>query len=400
MKILQLCHKPPYPSNDGGTIAMHALSSNLSDSGIQVKIMGIATPKHPFEKEKLTSNYLETYSPVFFNKNTLPNNTKAFLSLFSKEVYHTQRFFDHRLAIALTKELTKNNYDAVILESLFVYPYFELIKQYSQSKVIYRSHNVEYLLWQNRNKTTTNPLKKAGLSLLTKRLEKTEKECFKKVDAIWTISYQDQKHIHSFTKSRIDCIPFSIDLDRYSFEKTNNKVHNVFFLGALDWEPNIEGLKWFINEVWPNVLSSIPSVKFILAGRNPISWFKTINQKGIQYVGEVENAIDFMAKNGIMVIPLFSGSGIRIKALEGFAIGKTIVSTKKGLEGINVSNGKEAFIEDDPVKMAHVIVSILKKEAHTQQVAENGHYFVKKEFDSQNISKRLYTCLSEVCKTK
>ena len=107
-----------------------------------------------------------------------------------------------------------------------------------------------------------------------------------------------------------------------------------------------------------------------------------------------------MTENGIMIIPLFSGSGIRIKALEGFAIGKTIVSTTKGLEGINVSNKKEAFIEDDPHKMANVIVSLLEKEAHTQQVAENGHYFVKKEFDSQNISKRLYTCLSEICSTK
>ncbi len=115
---------------------------------------------------------------------------------------------------------------------------------------------------------------------------------------------------------------------------------SVFHLGSLDWMPNQEGVKWFVESVWPLVLAEQPKATFHIAGRDIPDWVNAYHGKNNVFVaGEVNNAADFMNSKEIMIVPLKSGSGMRVKIIEGFAAHKAIVSTTVGAEGINYENG-------------------------------------------------------------
>ncbi len=172
-------------------------------------------------------------------------------------------------------------------------------------------------------------------------------------------------------------------IDPESFE-------TVFHLGALDWFPNQEGLLWFVEKVWPLVNSQMPDAKFIIAGRNAPDWLtEKILRPGVEFVGEVPNSTAFMKKHAIMVVPLLSGSGIRIKIIEGMSVGKTIVTTQIGMEGIDAVHDKDILIADKAGDFANIVLELLNKPSKTEIIGRNACKFAAENFDLVSISKQL-----------
>lgn len=167
--------------------------------------------------------------------------------------------------------------------------------------------------------------------------------------------------------------------------------YNIFYIGALDWIPNQEGLIWFIEKVWPLILKKVPSVNFYIAGRNAPKWLEKVFEKPqIQFYGEIENATDFMTRNGIMVVPLFSGSGMRVKIVEGMALGKAIISTSIGAEGIEAMNGQDLVIADTITSFADDLIKLLSNNELSKELSINAKEFVRKNYDNKFISMNLH----------
>jgi glycosyltransferase involved in cell wall biosynthesis len=389
MKILQLCHKPPLPAKDGGCIAMDNLTQGLLRLGHKVKVLTIYTHKHDLNFEELPEKYIQQTDIEGVFVDTKINLVDAFTAFMTNDSYHVNRFFSPDMDIKIDRLLRKQQFDIIHLESLFMTPYLGTIKRRSKAPVVLRAHNIEYTIWEKIAIGTKNPIKKAYINYLARQLKEYEMNMFNFVDGIATISESDKiRMLQLGVRQPIRTISFGIDLEKYKTLPAPAEV-SLFHLGAMDWEPNIEGLTWFIEKIWPHVHNHFPNLKLNLAGRNMPEKFTLLNVPGVNIVGEVEDAHAFMAKHSIMVVPLLSGGGIRVKIIEGMALGKAIVSSTIGAIGIEDHQADALRIADSVQEWINALEPLV---SHPEKIAELGNHartFAEKQFDNVLITKSL-----------
>ena len=392
MKILQICHKPPFPAIDGGCIAINNISRGLLNNKQDLKIITISTNKHPFIIEKIDQNFITKTKIEHLFIDTKLNIVDAFSNLVTYDSYNISRFFSPDFDQLVIKTLQSKKFDVVHLESLFTTPYLETIRNHSDAKIVLRSHNLEYMIWQRLAAETNNPAKKIYLNLLSNQLKKYEEDVISKIDGIAAISYEDEKKYKKLgCKAALETIPFGIDTKSYkSIEKTFDKNNLSFFhLGAMNWKPNLEAVGWLNKDIWPTISSAFPNYKLHLAGKNMPQWLINHSSKNIINHREVESAIDFMNKFDIMLVPLLSAGGIRVKIIEGMALGKVIISTKIGAEGIEYQDGVNILIANTDKEFRDKIKWLYSNPNKINEIGENAKKHIMKKYNNDLINKKL-----------
>lgn len=394
MKILIITNKLPYPPKDGGSIATFNLAWALADFA-SVDVLAINTSKHYFDVSKIPEHITRKLNFYAHFADTSINLFKLLKNLlFSKLPYNAERFILKDFEEKIIDLLQKNQYDIIQLEGLYVLPYIPTIRKYSKALVAYRAHNVEFFIWQRYAKQTKNLLKKIYLKNLTKRLKTFEISFLNTYDILVTISDNDKQILELLgNKTPTVTIPVGFDfsfLDNYLNTEVN--FFSLFFIGALDWQPNIDGLKWFIKNCWPQISIAFPELKFYIAGRNASKQFVKFlrKYKNIIFEGEVPDSKAFMADKAIMIVPLFAGSGMRVKIIEAMAMGKTIVSTSIGAEGINCQPDKNIFIADTPNDFVDNLIYLLINTKKIQEVGLEAKIFVLNNFDNPKLAGKLF----------
>jgi polysaccharide biosynthesis protein PslH len=265
--------------------------------------------------------------------------------------------------------------------------YLDAIRMHSNAKVVLRAHNVEHLIWDRLAWAETSSIKKWYLTLLTKKLKRYELGVLNKFDAIVPITEDDAASFRWLGRISIPLhvSPTGLDIARYKPDTAVIEPLSVFHIGALDWMPNQQAVTWFLKEIWPIVITHIPAAKFYLAGRNMPEAFKNLKQAGVVIAGEVEDALAFMNSKSVMVIPLLSGSGMRIKIIEGMAMGKAIVSTSTGAEGIDYTDEENIIIADTASLFAAHVMAILSAPGTAASLGEEARKLAESKYDNCNI---------------
>ncbi|MDR1792859.1 MAG: glycosyltransferase family 4 protein [Bacteroidales bacterium] len=397
MKILQICNKSPYPPKEGGPIAMHALTQLLLKAGHQVKILAINTPKYSISQDKIDTNFKENtdIETVFIDTNL--NIKDATIALLKNKSYHVARFYSPQMETKIIQTLQKEKYDFVLLETIYLSDYVDVIKKYSTAKIILRSHNVEHLIWERIAKNQHFGLKKAYLSLLAKQLKKYELQNIAKYDAIFCISehdkcyfYQQNANLHLFL------IPFTVlpKIILYAENQTDTPC-NLFSLASMDWQPNKEGLQWFIDKVWDKIHAAYPSLSLVIAGRNIPHW-QSVPQKNIIIVGEVENAEKFMQENGILIVPLWAGSGIRIKIIEAMSLSKVVITTSIGMQGIDAQHKKELLIANTADEFLSAVDFCINNPKEYKNISQSAAQLIENHYSINVNIEKLNEVLSSI----
>lgn len=392
MKVLQLCNKVPFPPKDGGCMAMNNLTQGLIQQGVQVKVLAINTKKHFTDIEKLPKSYRDATNIEAVFIDTDVKVMDALLNLFTSKSYNISRFYSKDFEHKLIELLQADTYDIVQLESLYVSMYADVIRNYSGAKIVLRTHNIEHQLWELSSEQSNNFLKKRYLQLLAKRLKYYELKSLSKYDAIAAITKTDEQFFKSVGFSKPICtIPFGIDIGTIKqYNEIQQDTYSIFHIGAMDWQPNIEGLQWFLNNVWDKVHSQHPQLKFYIAGRNmQTEYWQQFQKPNVVVVGEVEDAQKFMQSKGIMVVPLLSGAGMRVKIIEGMAMGKTIITTPKGMEGITCTTNKECIIAANEDEFVNAIQQCINNTIFCKSVGENAKQLATTQYNNTAICKRL-----------
>ncbi len=239
-------------------------------------------------------------------------------------------------------------FDVIQMETVFPFVYHDIIRQHSAAKIILRLHNMEHEVWESAAKAEKQSLKKWYLSLLAKRLQKFEQEAIKKADAIITISSADLEQVKKLKiTTPIINIPLGIDLQQYpaSFSSVNDSSISLFHLGAMDWIPNQQGITWFLETAWKKLREQFPQLHFYIAGRKMPEKYFGMQDAQLHVEGGVDSPVQFMQSKNIMVVPILSGSGIRIKIIEGMALGKAVVTTSLGAAGIDCRDGENIRLQ-------------------------------------------------------
>ncbi len=390
MKILQICSKIPFPPKDGGSIAMNILTHGLINAGNEVHVLAVNTPKHFIKDEDIDPDYRKktNYRSVFID--TSVKRLDAILNLFSSKSYNIIRFYSEDFEKVLIERLRSEKYDVIHLETLWVSPYVDVIRKHSKAKIVLRSQNVEFMIWERLAEDTGSPLKKMYLKLLSKRLKKYELELLNKYDAIATITELD-----SVVFKKMGCtipiihVPFGIDLEKYKIDTFNLEKPSVFHIGAMDWRPNADGINWFLKSVWIKVLSKHSSIKLYLAGRNMPDWLLELKMENVVVEGEVKDSHKFINSKSIMIVPLTSGGGMRVKIIEGMALGKTIISTAIGAEGIEYENGKNILIANSENEFVQAIHKCLEDINFCDTIGKNARILAETKYDNQIICNKL-----------
>ncbi len=386
MKILMLCNKSPYPPKEGGPIAMNTIIEGLINANHQVKVLAINTNKYFTNINDIPEEYRKktNIEAVYIDLSIKPFD--AFLNLFTNKSYHVQRFISKNFENKLIEILKNESFDIIQLETLFITPYIETIRKYSEAKIVLRAHNIEHMIWERVASICKNPVKKFYLNHLSRTLKNYEISSLNKYDGIAGITKKDAGYFknHNLKIPTID-ISFGIDPEKFSGYESDYEFPSLFHIGAMNWIPNEEGIRWFLENAWKKINNHFPDLKFYLAGREMPDWLINCTYPNVVVLGEVDDAKEFITSKAVMIVPLFSGSGIRIKIIEGMALGKTIISTKIGAEGINYENGKNILIANS----ADEFFEVVKKCAENRDLCDNIGKNAKKLISDQHNNKKI-----------
>ncbi|MEI6822121.1 MAG: glycosyltransferase family 4 protein [Bacteroidota bacterium] len=392
MRILQLCNKPPYPPLEGGSIAMNNITQGLLDAGHELKVVAISSFKNEVNIDEFPKEYLDKtkFESVFVDLRIKPK--AAFINLFSKNSYHVQRFISLNFENKLKQILGEETFDIVQLETLFMTPYIKVIRQFSDAKIVLRSHNIEHLIWKRVAKFEKNALKRWYINRLATTLSNYEKKTINQYDGIASISKKDIEYfIKEGCIKPITDITFGIDVENFNTNNSSLKESQIslFHIGAMNWIPNQEGIKWFLVNVWQDINAIFNNLELYLAGRKMPEWLLNSTYPNVIIKGEVEDSKEFVNSHSIMIVPLFSGSGLRIKIIEAMALGKTVISTTIGAEGINYTNNENIIIADSKEEFISAITTCIDNPEFCKTIGLNASKLIKAEHNNRIITQRL-----------
>ena len=395
MKILILSTKMPWPARDGGAIATLNMALGLARKNCQVTLLTMNTGKHYFPETELPEYLSHLISIRSVNVDTKIRTVRLLQNfLLSRYPYNAQRFISKDFKSALENCLAEREFDIVQLEGPYLSYYIPSIK--GKARIALRAHNHEHRIWKLLAKQEHNPLKRFYLKNLAIRIEKLEKKALTEIDLLVPISGEDKKGFDQLGHTLpVIVIPTGIDISKYPMNENEDSI-KLFFIGALDWGPNQEGLDWFFREVWTEIRLKWPELTLHLAGRNPAYYFNGRNlPDNVIMEGEVEDAIAFFHHHTVMIVPLLTGSGIRIKILEAMAMGKIVLSTTIGASGLRAIHGEHLFLADTPAEYVSSLENLRTRQDQLKIMGVKARQFVKENFDILVLSEKLISFYKE-----
>ncbi|MBC7426441.1 MAG: glycosyltransferase family 4 protein [Bacteroidia bacterium] len=386
MKILVIGSRVPYPLKDGGAIAAYTHLKGFAEAGEDVSFYSLNTLKHFVDNKTLLEKFSFLHQIHTFKIDTSLKPLDAILNLFSNESYNIIRFYNKLFEDNLVKYIKENNFDIIQFEGLFASMYVKEISKVSKAKLVLRQHNVEHNIWGGLALTEKNSLKKWYLKLIYNRIKKYEIEILPHFDAIIAITEEDKIVFKKYTEKPVFTSKAGIDINVISNNKPSSKVYHI---GSMEWLPNLEGVNWLLTEVWPLVENKIPDAQLFIAGKMMPEEIYKYQSNTVKIMGEVPDAAEFISDKGIMVVPLKSGSGIRMKTLEAMAAGKAVVTTSTGLQGINAQNKEDVFVADIANDFAENILMLIENQNLREATALKANHFVNKNFNNTILIKDL-----------
>ncbi len=377
---------------------MHNITQGLLDAGHQVKVLCISTKKHPLKVAAIPDEYREQTRIEGVFVDTSLNVVDAFTDLVTADNYNISRFFSPDMDIRLIQLLSQEEFDIIQLESLFVTPYIATLRRYSKARIVLRSHNLEHVIQERIAQGERNILKKPYRRFLARQLKEYEQEVLKQVDGVAAITDADALSMKEHGgKTPIITIPFGIKPGEYGGTRPSGPP--IFFhLGSMDWMPNEEGIRWLLRTVWPRVIKKHPEAKLHLAGNRMPKDMIRARLPGTTVVGRVPDANRYISQRHVMLVPLFSAGGMRVKIIEGMAMGKCIISTTVGAEGIDHTPGKNILIADTAAAFTEQIDMVLADPELADTIGKNAMELVRARHTNANIIKELVAFYASLLK--
>jgi polysaccharide biosynthesis protein PslH len=392
MRVLILSHRVPYPNTDGGAIVANAFIDALQAHHVQVDMLSFNTTKHFLSPEIMKQHVQTKYT---CHEVPLDNAVKPLPALvnllFTNTSYNYARFNDDVFTKKLITLLQENNFDIVHLENMYMGHYIKTIRQFSTAKITIRIHNIEHKIWQKLAIKSTG-IKAWYLNKMSARLYKEEIHVLNSCDFLFGLQTGELKEIEQLgvhTKSAL--VPFSIKIPQQDIA-IKALPHSFFHIASMDWLPNQEAVLWFVQNVWPKILEAQPNATLHLAGKNMPDKITQLQSSSITVHGAVPNQYTFMQQYDTMIVPLLSGAGIRVKVIEALALGKKIVSTTLGVEGIAIAQLQNVQIADDANSFAHKCLISINSE--NIENTENSINFIRDNYSETEVANDLYKYLS------
>jgi len=380
MRILILTPRLPWPPIDGGRIAMARLAKGLVGAGANVEVLSLNPRKHrgeasvPMPLQAIDIDTSRLFAP-------------AFGAMTSNVPFLIGRFVSNEFRRALRATLRRFVPDVVQIESPSLLPYVELVRSEGNARVVLRSLNVEFRIWEGLVRIERNPLRRVALRRIASSLRTYEVQQLDTIDAIVPISQEDADDFRRLGSTRpVHVLPCGVAMA----EPTHDTLipNSAGFIGSLDFRPNQEAVAWIVSELWPRIIERVPEARLSIAGRSAPAWLRR-RMSNVDFRGAVDDATAFMNTMSVMIAPLFAGGGMRIKVLEAMALAKPVVATKLGAGGLDVEHGRDILIADDAESFADAVARLLRDRQMAARMGDAARETVKNRYDNDQLARRL-----------
>ena len=368
---------------------MNSIITGLMKAGHQVKVLAVNSPKYNVKESDIPKDYKQKTGIELIDVDLRVRPWKALINLFTRKSYHVERFISKDFKARLVELLEKEQFDEVQLEMLYMAPYVETIRQHSKAMIVLRAHNVEHKIWERIAKDTKFFVKRWYISYLAKTLKEYELNALETVDGIAAITRKDAAYFRKYCSKPIIDIPYGVYPEEFTPKYEIEGKPKFYHIGSMNWMPNEEGIRWFVEEVLPKTVEKVPNFVYHLAGRNMPEWLTTLNNPSVDVIGEVPDAKEFVANHDVAIVPLLAGSGIRIKIIESMAMGKTVITTRVGAEGILYDEEVNLIIAENKAKMVEAIRSINENPQTAVEIGKAARKLVEETYDNRKIIARL-----------
>ena len=275
-------------------------------------------------------------------------------------------------------------------------------------------HNVESEIWRRHAATAGNPAKKMMYRMEFRKMLRYERAVVCKFQHVIAVSENDRSLMTRWVDGdRVTVVPTGVDLAHYRPEpaecepKSDAYAPLITFVGAMDWEPNVDGVEYFCSEVWPSIKAEVPQARFRIVGRNPDrrvqKWASNStnanNDGSIEVTGRVPSIVEHLHQSAVVIVPLRIGGGTRLKIYEAMATAKAVVSTTVGAEGLDVHHGRDIILADDPRSFAQAVIMLLR-DPELRRRYEKAAVETAARYDWPAIGERFSEVLHSVAEKK
>jgi len=371
MRILILTPRLPWPPLDGGRIAMARLAEGLVHAGAAVEILSLNPRKHRATATApmpLQAIDIDTRVPSFSMR--IP--------------FMVGRFVSNEFRNALRATLRRFKPDIVQIESPFLLTYVDTVRNESDARIVLRSLNVEFRIWEGLARIERNPLRRIALRRIAASLRKYEVRHLDTTDALVPISEDDADDFRRLGSSRpMHVVPCGVTVPESADGLPTPS--SVGFIGSLDFRPNQEAVEWIAGELWPRMVERVPEARLSIAGSSAPKWLRR-RMTNIDFRGRVDDATSFMNSMSVMIAPLFAGGGMRIKVLEAMTLGKPVVATTLGAGGLHVEHGRDILISDDAASFADAVALLLRNPQTAARIGNAARETVSSRYDNDVLA--------------
>ena len=395
MKILVIDEEFPYPLNTGKRIRTFSLTRELAEHN-DVSYLAYGTDGSK-SFNFLQQNRIKCHAvlPPDRRQCGVRFYTRLLANLFSSLPYIVASHYTARFKAKFRELVDHYGYDVVICEWT---PYAVYLKDLEGTKSIIVAHNIEANIWQRYRENETNPLKRAYIAAQVGKVEKFERTCFLWANGATAVSDIEAAEIAGYgVKYPVQTVENGVDVEYFRPGETETDPDMLVFTGSMDWRPNQDAVEFFIRDVFPLVRKTRPKTKIVVVGRKPPQFVMDLGKiEGVTVTGTVEDVRPYIARAALYVVPLRIGGGSRLKILEAMAMGKPVVSTRVGAEGLDVTHGQNIVISESTADLAVDIIRCLEDRPTAERIAGEGRILVEKHYRWENLGRKLQQYLTRV----
>jgi polysaccharide biosynthesis protein PslH len=271
-------------------------------------------------------------------------------------------------------------------------PYAEALCGLTGAPRLIMAHNVESLIWQRYYETESHPFKRWFIKHQWRKFRRFEERAFRGADHVVAVSDEDARVIaEQFGARRLDVVANGVDTSFFRPTDLPRHPEEILFLGSLDWRPNLDAVRLLLDQIFPAVRAKEPSARLCVVGRNPPHWLRRqVRAAGaVSLHADVPDVRPYLARCGVMAVPLRIGGGSRLKILEALACATPVVSTRVGAEGLNLEPDRHLRVVDRVEEMASALVQCIRDPQTARTLAEQGRERVLEQYDWDTLADQL-----------
>jgi len=309
-------------------------------------------------------------------------------NLFSPLPYTAQKYDSDEMRCKIRELLEERKFDILHCDTPDFAQYIDEVRNIPKVVV---NHNVESKLMYRRCLYAKNMLERMYLYLQSLKMRRYEKRICGRFDSCVVVSETDKDDLQRISPgAKISIVPNGVDIEYFRPMHEKPTENSLIFVGGMSWFPNLDGALWFCEEIWPSIKGEIPGARITFIGPDPSSKILEMAETdNIEAPGFVDDIRSYAAKAAVYVVPLRIGGGTRLKILDAMAMGKAVVSTSIGCEGLDVTPEENIIVADSAEEFARRTVELLRNPDLTERLGIAGRKLAEEKYDWNMIGVKM-----------